>query len=75
MGVVGLGYEAVRNWVGEGTVAVDSGGCEVVRNLVGEGSVAVPVETGSVGGRVSVHRPGIVEGTRVCDVVLDTGCS
>ena len=69
------GCAVVRDVTGDGMAAVVSEGCVGIKGPVGVGSVGVPVEPGCIVDGVSVHRPGVVEGTRVPDVVLDTGCS
>ena len=67
--------EVAGRSVGSGSLAVDSERCEEAGRSVGKGSVVVSRGTGSVVGGVSVHRPGVVEGVRVGNIVLDTGCS
>ena len=76
----GCGVELVGGMAPGGTGTVlgvcvaeerDKGGCEEVRGMVGSGQVVRPQMEESV----SVSRNGVVEGTHVNDIILDTGCA
>ena len=66
------GCVVVRDVIGDGMATVVSDGCVGVKELVRVGSVLVPVESRCIVERVSMYQPGVVEGIRVPDVVLNT---
>ena len=69
----GSGGEVVGGMVGGGPVQV-SWGCEEVQGVIGMGSGGHAMVERSINGK-PVQRSGTIEGVRVDDIVLDTGCA